>query len=92
MNKADLVKKVAEGAGVDQTQAAAAIDTLTDAVGEALASGDQVSLPGLGIFEARARAAREGRNPQTGETMQIAATTVPAFKPAAALKRKVAGS
>lgn len=91
MNKADLVKKVADSAGVDQTQAGAVIDALTETVGEALSSGDQVSLPGLGIFESRARAAREGRNPQTGETMKIAATTVPAFKPAAALKRKVAG-
>jgi len=92
MNKADLVKKVADAAGLDQAQAGAAIDALTETVGDALSSGDQVSLPGLGIFEARARAAREGRNPQTGETMAIAATTVPAFKPAAALKRKVAGN
>jgi DNA-binding protein HU-beta len=92
MNKADLVKQVAETSGLDQASASAAIDALTEVVGSALASGDQVALPGLGIFEARARAAREGRNPQTGATMQIAATTVPAFKPAAALKRKVAGS
>ena len=62
-----------------------------DSIGDALADGDKVSLVGFGTFEARERAARDGFNPQTGEKIKIAAKTVPAFKPGAGLKAKVAG-
>jgi DNA-binding protein HU-beta len=73
-------------------QAAEAIDVALTAIAEALAAGETVTLPGFGVFERRARAARTGRNPQTGEALEIAATLVPAFKPAAGLKRLVAQS
>jgi DNA-binding protein HU-beta len=56
-----------------------------------VAAGDRVTLPGFGTFEPRSRAARSGRNPQTGEVMQIAASKAPAFKPATAFKQAVAG-
>jgi DNA-binding protein HU-beta len=91
MKKDELVQAVAESAGLNKAEADRALSAIVDAVTGAVAKGDRVQIPGLGTFEARERAAREGRNPQTGETMQIAATTVPGFKAATAFKNATAG-
>jgi DNA-binding protein HU-beta len=91
MKKDELVQAVAESAGLNKAEAVRALSAIVDAVTGAVAKGDRVQIPGLGTFEARERAAREGRNPQTGETMQIAATTVPGFKAATAFKNATAG-
>lgn len=89
MNRTDLRNAVAESTGLTNTQADSAIGAVLDAIGERLAAGESVSLAGFGSFEIRERAARSGRNPQTGEPLEIAASVAPAFKPAAALKRRV---
>ncbi len=91
MKKDELVQAVAEAAGLNKAEADRAIQGLVDTLTGAVASGQRVQVPGLGTFEARDRSAREGRNPQTGETMQIAATTVPGFKAATAFKQATAG-
>lgn len=91
MKKDELVQAVAEAAGLNKAEADRAIQGLVDTLTGAVASGQRVQVPGLGTFEARERNAREGRNPQTGETMQIAATTVPGFKAATAFKQATAG-
>ncbi|RLV50817.1 HU family DNA-binding protein [Nocardioides mangrovicus] len=91
MNKAELSKKVADEADLGVGQAEKAVQTALDAIADAVATGDTVTLAGFGTFERRERSAREGRNPQTGETIQIAATKVAGFKPAAAFKKAVAG-
>lgn len=90
MKKDELVQAVADASGLNKAEADRAISAVVDTVTGAVASGQRVQIPGLGTFEARARSAREGRNPQTGETMQIAATTVPGFKPATAFKQATA--
>ncbi|HET9421516.1 MAG TPA: HU family DNA-binding protein [Nocardioides sp.] len=89
MNKRELIDSVAEASGLSKTDAGTALDAVLDTIADALVSGDSVTLPGFGTFEVRSRAARSGRNPQTGETMQIAASNAPAFKAGAALKRSV---
>ena len=86
MNKGDLVSKVAEGAGLTQAQAKTAVNSVFEAISDSLADGDKVTLVGFGTFLVRERAARTGRNPQTGATIQIAAAKVPAFKAGKALK------
>lgn len=91
MNKDALVQAVAEASGISKAEADGALKATVDAITAAVAGGDKVVIPGLGTFEPRDRAAREGRNPQSGETIQIAATTVPGFKPATAFKAAVAG-
>lgn len=91
MNRTDLVNTVAEGAGLSAQQAAAAVTATLDGIARAVAAGDPVTLAGFGTFEARQRAARAGRNPQTGEPLEIPASVAPAFKPAAAFRRLVAG-
>ena len=91
MNRQELVDSVADATGLSKKDSGAAIEAALDAIGDALAGGDKVSLVGFGTFEARQRGAREGRNPQTGKKIQIAAKTVPAFKPGVGLKTKVAG-
>ncbi len=90
MNRTDLIAHVAEETGLTRDQAAAAVTSALDAIGRGLADGGTVSLAGFGTFELRHRAARTGRHPRTGEPMEIAASTAPAFKPAAALRRAVA--
>lgn len=92
MNRNDLREAIATETGLTGADADRALTAFLDAVSASLAAGDKVSLPGFGTFETRQRSARTGRNPQTGETMEIAASTAPAFKPAAALKRRVAGN
>lgn len=89
MNKGELVDKVAESAGVTKKDADMVLTAMLEAIMETVASGDKVTLVGFGSFEARDRQAREGRNPQTGEKMQIPATTVPAFSAGKLFKEKV---
>ncbi len=89
MNKSDLVDAVADSAGLSKADAARALDAVVDTVTDALKAGDSVSLVGFGTFTVRDRAARTGRNPRTGETIQIAASKNPAFKAGKALKDAV---
>ena len=86
MNKSALIDSVAKHASLTKKQAGEAIDSITDAITNALASGDEVTLVGFGSFKTTQRAARTGRNPKTGEPLEIKASTVPAFKPGKALK------
>ena len=80
MNKADFVAKIAEKAGLTRKQADAAVAAFTQTVTEALKAGDKVQLMGFGTFEIKDRPARTGRNPATGETIEIAASKAPVFK------------
>ena len=89
MNKSDLVDAVASRADMSKAEAGRAVDAVLGSVGDALGNGDAVSLVGFGTFSVRHRAARMGRNPQTGAAMQIAASKVPGFKAGKALKDKV---
>lgn len=89
MNKADIVSKVQATLGCTKADAERAMETVIDNITSALKSGDEVSIAGLGIFVAKARPARTGRNPRTGEQIRIAATRTPKFRPAKALKDAV---
>lgn len=89
MNKQELVASVAEKAGMTKKDAEKAINALIDSIKGALKTGDKVSLVGFGTFEVRNRAARSGRNPQTGAVIKIAAGKVPAFRPGKELKESV---
>jgi len=89
MNKADIVSKVQDTLGGTKADAERAVETLIDCIIKGVKSGDEVSIAGLGIFVAKARPARTGRNPRTGETIRIAATRTPKFRPAKALKDAV---
>lgn len=91
MNKQDLVNVMAEKSGLTKKDSEKAMDALLEAIGEALAKGDKVALVGFGTFEVKDRAARVGRNPQTGEEIRIAATKVPTFKAGKMLKDSIAG-
>ena len=86
MNKTELVEQVAEQADISKAQAAAVINSITASVTSTLAAGNTVSLIGFGSFQTKQRAARDGRNPQTGAAIKIAAATVPGFKAGKALK------
>ena len=86
MNKTELVAAVAEQAGLSKKDAEAAVKAFTDVVAEALKAGDKIQLVGFGTFEVSERAAREGRNPRTGENMTIEASKTPKFKAGKALK------
>lgn len=89
MNKTELIEAIASRTDMTKTDVDKVISSLVDVITDALADGDKVSLKGFGIFEVRARDARIGRNPRTGETMEIAASKVPAFKASSALKKAV---
>lgn len=89
MNKTELIAAVAEKAEISKKDAEKAVKAFTDAVAEELAKGGKVQLVGFGNFEVSERPAREGRNPRTGETMTIAASKTPKFKPGKALKDEV---
>jgi DNA-binding protein HU-beta len=89
VNKTELIAQVAEKTNMTKKDATQAVDAVFESITEALRSGDKVQLIGFGNFEVRERAARKGRNPQTGEEIQIAASKVPAFKPGKALKEDV---
>jgi len=89
MNKSELVDAIADSAGLSKADAGRALDAVVGTVTSALKKGDTVSLVGFGTFSVRARAARTGRNPRTGETIQIKAAKNPAFKAGKALKDAV---
>lgn len=89
MNKSELIDSIAASADLPKAAAGRALDAALEAVTAALAKGDSVALVGFGTFSVRERAARAGRNPQTGETIQIAAANIPAFKAGKALKDAV---
>lgn len=88
MNKAEFIEKVAEETGLAKKHAGAAVEATIKVLHDAFAEGEKVTLSGLGSFETRPRAAREGRNPQTGEPIQIEARHVPAFSPGKVTKEK----
>ena len=88
-NKAELVSNVATATGLTKKDATAAVDAVFSSIQASLAKGEKVQLIGFGNFEVRQRAARKGRNPQTGEEINIPASKVPAFKPGKALKDAV---
>jgi len=90
MNKAELIAAAAEKAGLSKKDTEAAVTAVLDAITAALCAGDKVQLVGFGSFEVKTRAARTGRNPQTGAEIKIAASKLPAFKPGKALKDAVA--
>ncbi len=89
MNKTQLVDALAARMG-DRRGAATAVDCLLQTIVDTVQAGDSVSITGFGVFEARARAARVARNPRTGEIVNVAATTVPAFRPGAGFRTAVA--
>ncbi|WP_069469893.1 HU family DNA-binding protein [Candidatus Marithrix sp. Canyon 246] len=89
MNKSELVQAVADLSELTKTDAAKAVDALLESIKDTLAKGDTVTLIGFGTFGVRERAARVGRNPRTGERLDIKAANVPVFKPGKALKDAV---
>ncbi len=89
MNKTELIDAVASSADISKADATRAVDAVVDNITEALRKGDSVTLVGFGTFEVRERSARTGRNPQTGETIQIKASKAPAFKAGKAFKDAV---
>lgn len=89
MNKSELIEVIANAADISKAKAALAVDGFTGAVTKALRIDDQVTLVGFGTFSVRDRAARTGRNPRTGEEIQIAAAKIPAFKAGKSLKDAV---
>ena len=91
MNKSELVDAVAAATDGTKADAQASVDAVLDAITDSLQKGDRVALTGFGTFEVRQRAARTARNPQTGETINVKATKVPAFKAGKGLKDAVAG-
>jgi DNA-binding protein HU-beta len=86
VNKAELIDRMAASADISKASATRALDAMLDAVTESLKQSEQVALVGFGTFAVKERAARSGRNPQTGESIQIAAARIPTFKPGKALK------
>ena len=89
MTKAELVVNVAEKAGLERKKAEKAVSAFVDTVKQALVEGDKVQIIGFGTFENRERSARTGRNPRTGEAIEIAASKLPSFKAGKALKEAV---
>ena len=89
MNKSEFIDTVAEESQLSRADAGRAVDAVIATISQALKKGDSVTLVGFGTFEARKRSARTGRNPRTGEEIQIAASMNPAFKPGKALKDAV---
>jgi len=89
MNKGELVEAVAAAAGLSRADAGKAVDATLDAVTKTLKNGGSVSLVGFGTFSVKSRAARMGRNPRTGQAIQIAASNVPGFKAGKGLKDAV---
>ncbi len=89
MNKTELIKQVAVQSELTKPQASLAVDAVLESIKQALQNGDNVQLIGFGTFEVRDRAAREGRNPHTGEALTIPASKVPTFKAGKTLKEAV---
>jgi DNA-binding protein HU-beta len=92
MNKAELIDQIAKDAGITKGQANDAINSFTDTVASALKKGDKVTLVGFGTFSVTQRAARNGRNPQTGEVIKIKASKSPKFKAGKEFAGKIAGA
>lgn len=90
MSKAELVEKIASQAGLTKADAERAVNAFVNVVTSGLKAGDDITLVGFGTFSTGERAARQGRNPQTGETISIAAKKVVKFKPGKALREEVA--
>lgn len=90
MNKGELIDAIAEKASITKKDADVALSAAVDAIIEAVAAGEKVTLVGFGTFESRSRQEREGRNPSTGQPIKIPATTVPAFSAGKIFKAKVA--
>lgn len=89
MNKSELIEAIAASADIPKAAASRALDAMVESVTESLKKGDSVSLVGFGTFTVKERAARTGRNPQTGKPIQISAAKVPSFKAGKALKDSV---
>ncbi|MCZ6566221.1 MAG: HU family DNA-binding protein [Gammaproteobacteria bacterium] len=89
MNKSELAEAVAEAANLSKADGARAVDAVIDTISNTLSSGDNVALVGFGTFQVKDRSARMGRNPRTGETIQIKASKVPSFKAGKGLKDAV---
>jgi DNA-binding protein HU-beta len=89
MNKAELITKIAEEAGITKVQAGTALETFMESVAKTLKKGDKLTLVGFGTFSVSKRAARKGRNPQTGATIKIKAKKVAKFKASKELSSKV---
>ena len=89
MNKNDLVAVVADKTGLSKADATKAVDCVFDAITDSLKSGEEVRLVGFGTFNVKERAARTGRNPQTGKSIEIAAAKIPGFRPGKSLKDAV---
>jgi DNA-binding protein HU-beta len=89
VSKSDLIGLVAEKTDLSSADAKRAVEAAFDVIAERMAAGDEVSIAGFGKFSTSERSARQGRNPQTGETIQIAATTAPKFSAASQLKNAV---
>jgi DNA-binding protein HU-beta len=89
VRKQDLVRSVAEETGQNESQATKAVNAVFSSIEKALASGDEVTISGFGSFKVVERSAREGRNPQTGQSITIAARKSPVFRPGTQLKRAV---
>lgn len=90
MNKTELIAAVAEKAGLTKKDAERVVNATVDVIAESLVKGDKVQISGFGIFEAKTREARVGRNPRTKQTIQIPATRLPVFKASKTLKDSVA--
>ncbi len=86
MNKTDLIKSISDSTGVKNTEATRLVDAVFDTITGCLRRGEQVSISGFGTFVAKTRAAREGRNPSTGQAIHIPSRTTAAFKPATSMK------
>ena len=89
MNKGELIEAVADSAGLSRSEATKAVDGVLDTITRTLSKGSSVSLVGFGTFSVKARAARMGRNPRTGEAIHIKASNVPGFKAGKGLKDAV---
>ncbi len=89
MNKSELIDAIADSADISKAAAGRAVDAVVESVTNALKGGDQVTLIGFGTFSVKDRAARTGRNPQTGAEIQIKAAKIPSFKAGKALKDAV---
>jgi|TARA_B100000700_G_scaffold330450_1_gene456742 DNA-binding protein HU-beta len=89
VNKSELIEAIAASADIPKAAASRALDAMVDSVTESLKQGDSVSLVGFGTFSIKERAARTGRNPQTGQPIEISAAKVPSFKAGKALKDSV---
>lgn len=92
MNRAELKRRVVETTDVSAADTDQAVDAVIAIITDTLVAGEKISLAGFGVLETRERAARAGRNPRTGEAIQVAASTAVTFKPAAEFKRKLANS